>query len=274
MEFKKVGEEWDNRFDTMQLFLDSFNRVRNRNKELTAKNYEYFTKALDNILSFNKYEDIDYKLCELLLTLSSTFYTMEKVGNEERKKYASEYIKNNPIIQTVWFWVGLTKFELSGEILKEKEKEKEKEENTNFNLSSKKTLLTKKKKMDDKEIKGNKKKGKQMVSQNVVAKLMSISYNLLQFIKDSETLNYSMANIFRNFKISQENKQMIITMLKTHIELEKIKHLKINEEFLLNCDKVDYFIKSKENKTPGETDEGISINKQKDDNDINKIKTD
>jgi hypothetical protein len=274
LEFKKVGEEWDNRFDTMQLFLDSFNRVRNRNKELTTKNYEYFTKALDNILSFNKYENIDYKLCELLLTLSSTFYTMEKVGNEERKKYASEYIKNNPIIQSVWFWVGLTKFELSGEILKEKEKEKEKEENTNFNLSSKKTLLTKKKKMDDKEIKGNKKKGKQMVSQNVVAKLMSISYNLLQFIKDSETLNYSMANIFRNFKISQENKQMIITMLKTHIELEKIKHLKINEEFLLNCDKVDYFIKSKENKTPGETDEGISINKQKDDNDINKIKTD
>ena len=100
-----------------------------------------------------------------------------------------------------------------------------------------------------------------MVSQNVVAKLMSISYNLLQFIKDSETLNYSMANIFRNFKISQENKQMIIIMLKTHIELEKINHLTINEEFLLNCDKVDYFTKSKENKTPGETDDSNSINK-------------
>ena len=296
LEFKKVGEVWDNRFNTMQLFLDAFNKLRSRNKELTQKNFEYFTKALDKILTFNDNEDIDYKLCELLLTLSSTFYTVEKVEDKERKKYASEYIRKNPLIQKVWFWVGITKYELSGEILKEKLKEKEKEEkqkekensgsknifaniNLNLNLNyfninfKKIPFLTKNKKKEDKEDKEdkenkeNKEKIKQMVSKNVVAKLMSIGYNLLQFILDSETLNYSIANIFRNFKITKENKQMIISMMNCHIQSEKISHLQINEEMLLNCDKVDYFTNSKENKN----ENNIINNENKNNNMIGSI---
>ncbi len=280
LEFKKVGEAWDNRFNTMQTFLDSFNKVRNRNKELKPKNFEYFTKALDKILSFNNNDDVDYKLCELLLTLSSTFYTVEKTGDKERKKFASEKIKKNPLVQKVKFWVGLTKYELSGEILKEKIKEKEKEKekeiaspksifgNLNVNLgftSFNLNFLTKKKKKEEKEIKENnndinekREKERQIISKSIVAKLMSVGYNLLQFILDSQVLNYIIANIFRNFKITQENKQMIITMMNCHITSEKINYLKIDEEMLLNCDKVDYFTNSKENKNKEEVNNIVS----------------
>ena len=98
---------------------------------------------------------------------------------------------------------------------------------------------------------------------------MTISFNILQFILDSDTLNLTLANIFRNFKISQENKQTIIAMMNFHIESEKINHLKINEEMLLNCDKVDYFANSKENKNKEENDKNDFINVIKEDNQNN-----
>ena len=54
---------------------------------------------------------------------------------------------------------------------------------------------------------------------------MSIGYNLVQFIIESDTLNETMANIFRNFKISKDNKELIIDMVNAHIESEKIRVL-------------------------------------------------
>ena len=88
----------------------------------------------------------------------------------------------------------------------------------------------------------NKKKkeenNQQVINKNIIAKLMSISYNLIQFITDSDTLNKILEHIFRNFKINKENKEMIIGMMNAQIESEGIKHLKINEEMLLNCDKL------------------------------------
>ena len=75
---------------------------------------------------------------------------------------------------------------------------------------------------------------------------MSISYNLIQFVMDSETLNNILVNIFRCFKIDNSNKEMIIAMINSHIESEGISHLKLNEEMLFNCDNIEYYINLKE----------------------------
>ena len=88
---------------------------------------------MEKILSYNDNEDIDYKLCELLLTLSSTFYTIEQKYDKEIKIYATEIVKKSPLIQKVGFWVDLTKFELSEEMLKDKDKDKDKEKSKENN---------------------------------------------------------------------------------------------------------------------------------------------
>ena len=265
LDFKKVGERWDNRFSSMKLFLDIFNKARTHNKVLNEKNFNFFIKAIEKILSFNDNEDIDYKLCELLLTLSSTFYTVEKKDEKEIKKYASEIIKiSSPLIQKLGFWVGLTKYELNEEIIKERLKES-KSNNNKISISflNNISLLNKKK--------NNEKKDNQnILDKNIIAKLMSISYNLVQFIIESDTLNNTLASIFRNFKISQENRQMVIQMMNFHIESEKIENLKIDEEMLLNFDNIENFIISdkKEEKKMNKKDEIIG---QKEDNQINAI---
>ncbi len=247
LEFKKVGEKWDNRFFNMQLFLDSFNRARMNNKELNNNNFDFFTKAMEKILYFNDNENIDYKLCELLITLSSTFYTTENINGQEVKKYPNEVIKNtSPLIQKVNFWVGLTKYELNEEFMKEKNKKQNINNNLNkinsiiTNLNSKIIPLLKKKN------KGNKENDNKQ-NQNIIAKIMSISYNLVQFISKSDTLNEILANIFRNFKVSEENKEMIIDMVNSHLESEGIKNITIDKKMLMVCDNIEYFFNSKEN---------------------------
>jgi hypothetical protein len=265
LDFKKVGEKWDTRFRNMQLFLDAFNKARLHNKELNKHNFDYFNKALDKILSFNDNEDIDYKLCELLITLSSTFYYKEKQDEKEIKKYASEVIRNtSPIIQKASFWVGLTKYELNEEIMKEKNKEQNSNNTNNLhkinslinNLNTKIPILNKKKNKENKE-------SQNVINKNIVAKIMSIGYNLVQFIIESDTLNETMANIFRNFKISKDNKELIIDMVNAHIESEKIKNLKIDKEMLMNCDNIEYFFNYKEIKKEKEINNKDIINYNK-----------
>ena len=258
LEFKKVGENYDNRFLNMQLFLDAFNKARMHNKELNKNNFNFFAQAMEKILSYNDNEDIDYKLCELLLTLSSTFYTIEKKDDKEIKIYATEIVKKSPLIQKVGFWVGLTKFELSEEMLKDKDKDKDKEKSkennsnkineffNNLNLA-KFSLIKRRKSKEEKELKENKeikdnKLDEKNMNKNFIAKIMSVCYNLVQFIMESDTLNAILINIFRNFKISKENREIVIGMMNCHIESEENKNLKINEEMIMNCDNIEYYI--------------------------------
>lgn len=289
LEFKKVGEKYDNRFLNMQLFLDAFNKARMRNKGLNKNNFNFFIQAMDKILLYNDNEDIDYKLCELLLTLSSTFYTVEKKDEKEIKIYATEYVKKNPLIQKVGFWVGLTKFELSEEMLKDKDKDKEKSKdnslnkineffyNININLA-KLSLIKRRKSKEDKELKETKetkenKGNEKNMDKNFIAKIMSICYNLVQFIIDSKTLNTILVNIFRSFKISKENREMVIGMMNCHIESEGNKNLKINEEMLMNVDDIEYYINSneiKEKKENQNNKEIINIKEENEDKDYKK----
>ena len=97
-----------------------------------------------------------------------------------------------------------------------------------------------------KKNKGNKENDNKQ-NQNIIAKIMSISYNLVQFISKSDTLNEILANIFRNFKVSEENKEMIIDMVNSHLESEGIKNITIDKKMLMVCDNIEYFFNSKEN---------------------------
>ena len=121
-DFKKVGVEWDERFCYMHTFLGYFNKTRVENKELDATNFNYLCKAINKILVLNENEDIDYSLCDLVVILSSTFYTKDS-NSKTGKKYVNEVIKKTSIMQRQAFWVGLTKYELNEEIQQQKKEE-------------------------------------------------------------------------------------------------------------------------------------------------------
>ena len=120
-DFKKVGVEWDERFCYMHTFLGYFNKTRVENKELDLTNFNFLCRAICKILALNENEDIDYSLCDLVVILSSTFYTKDN-NSKSGKKYVNEVIKNTSIMQRQGFWVGLTKFELNEEIQQQKKR--------------------------------------------------------------------------------------------------------------------------------------------------------
>jgi hypothetical protein len=55
------------------------------NKELDAMNFNYLCKAILKILELNENEDIDYSLCDLVVILSSTFYTKDPNSKTNNK---------------------------------------------------------------------------------------------------------------------------------------------------------------------------------------------
>ena len=203
-DFKKVGVEWDERFCYMHTFLGYFNKTRVENKELDATNFNYLCKAINKILVLNENEDIDYSLCDLVVILSSTFYTKDS-NSKTGKKYVNEVIKKTSIMQRQAFWVGLTKYELNEEI----QQQKKEEETLVEDISEEK------------------------ISNSITAKLMSVSYNIMQFITDSNTFNRIIYDIFKYCKISNESKEIVVGMMEAQIESENLTHIKLDKEMLL-----------------------------------------
>ena len=204
-DFKKVGIEWDERFCYMHTFLGYFNKTRIENKELDTANFNYFCEAINKILYLNENEDIDYSLCDSIVILSSTYYTNDP-NSKSGKKYVNEVIKHNRVMQKQGFWVGLTKYELNQEIQLQK-----KEEDTLIedNIS------------EDK------------LNNSVTAKLMSVSYNIMQFIKDSNSFNRIINDIFKYCKINNENRPIVVGMMEAQIEAENLTHIKLDKDLLL-----------------------------------------
>ena len=203
-DFKKVGVEWDERFCYMHTFLGYFNKTRVENKELDATNFNYLCKAINKILVLNENEDIDYSLCDLVVILSSTFYTKDS-NSKTGKKYVNEVIKKTSIMQRQAFWVGLTKYELNEEI----QQQKKEEETLVEDISEEK------------------------ISNSITAKLMSVSYNIMQFITDSNTFNRIIYDIFKYCKISNESKEIVVAMMEGQIESENLSHIKLDKDMLL-----------------------------------------
>ena len=204
--YKKVGENYDDRFCYMQTFLGYFNKTRVSNKCLNEENFNYFCKAIEKILELNMNEDIDYSLCDLVVILSSTFYMNDKT-KKSGKKYTNEVVRNCPIMQKQGFWVGLTKFELNQEIQQQKsEVDTLKEDNISIE------------KLDN----------------SIIAKLMSVTYNILQFITDSALFNRVVYDIFKYCKINKEKREIIVSMMENQIEAENLTHIKLDKNIIFS----------------------------------------
>ena len=203
-DYRKVGKEWDERFCYMHTFLGYFNKTRVENKELNKSNFEYLVKAIQKILELNENEDIDYNLCDLVVILSSTFYMVDP-NAKNGKRYITDVIKKCSIIQKQGFWVGLTRFELNEEIQQQNKIEDTLKED------------------DISEAKLN---------NSVVAKLMSVSYNIINFVMDTKLFNRIIFDIFKYCKINAENREIVVDMIEGQIQSENLNHLVLDKEFL------------------------------------------
>ena len=208
-EYKKVGKIWDERFFYMHVFLKYFNKTRVENKELNEENFNYLCEAIKKILELNESEDIDYNLCDLVVILSSTFYMVDP-KSPKGKRYVNEVIRHSSIMQKQGFWVGLTRYELNEEIQSQNKIEDTLKEN---NITEEKLI------------------------NSVIAKLMSVSYNIMQFVLDSELFNRIIHDVFKYCKINEQNRQIVVNMIDMQIQDEKIDYLKLDKENLLSLDK-------------------------------------
>ena len=205
-EYRKVGKEWDDRFCYMYTFLGYFNKTRVDNKELDKTNFDYLCNAIKLILELNENEDIDYNLCDLIVILSSTFY-MGEPNNKSGRIYINEVIKNTSIMQKQGFWVGLTRYQLNEEIQKQN-----KIEDT----------------LKEEEI------SEEKLNNSVIAKLMSVSFNIIQFVKDSNLFNKIIYDIFKYCKINDENRGIVVEMLESQLQGENTNNLEIDKQLLLS----------------------------------------
>ena len=208
-EYKKVGREWDERFLYMHVFLKYFNKTRVESKELNEENFNYLCDAIKKILQLNENEDIDYNLCDLVVILSSTFF-MNDPNSKKGKRYVNEVIRESSIMQKQGFWVGLTRYELNEEIQSQNKIEDTLKED---NIPEEK------------------------LTNSVIAKLMSISYNIMQFVLDSKLFNRIIHDVFKYCKINEQNRQIVVNMIDMQIQDEKIDYLKLDKENLLSLDK-------------------------------------
>jgi len=205
-DYRKVGAEWDDRFCYMHTFLGYFNKTRVGNKELDITNFNYLCQAIIKILELNENEDIDYSLCDLVVILSSTFFTRDN-NSKNFKKYVTDVIKKTSIMQSQGFWVGLTKYELNEEIQQQK-----KEIDT----------------LDENSI------SEEKINNSITAKLMSVTYNIMQFIMDSKDFNRIVSDIFKYCKINNSNREIVVSMMESQIEAENLTHIKLDQDLLLS----------------------------------------
>ena len=208
-EYKKVGREWDERFLYMHVFLKYFNKTRVESKELNEENFNYLCDSIKKILELNENEDIDYNLCDLVVILSSTFF-MNDPNAKKGKKYVNEVIREASIMQKQGFWVGLTRHELNEEIQSQNKIEDTLKEDD----------ITEEK-----------------LTNSVIAKLMSVSYNIMQFVLDSELFNRIIHDVFKYCKINEQNRQIVVNMIDNQIQEEHIDYLKLDKDNLLSLDK-------------------------------------
>ena len=71
------------------------------------------------------------------------------------------------------------------------------------------------------------------LNNSVTAKLMSVSYNIMQFINDSKTFNRIIYDIFKYCKISNESREIVVGMMEAQIEAENLSHIQLDKNILL-----------------------------------------
>ena len=262
--YMKVGLGWDNRFDSMHVFLHIFNKLRMYNKKLEKDNFYYFVKIMKIILDLNEGDEVDYNLCDLAIILASTFYLSEEKDGKEEKKYVAEEIKNCKIFQNFEFWVGLVKDQINVEIIKERLKEKKMARRTTFFGGGKNLVNTNK---EGKKKEEEKVDTVEQYNKIIMAKLMSVSYNLVQFVNNSDTINKALYNIFIYYKLNQNDKKNIVELLKFQIMNDGYTNLNIDEDLLFK-NKIDEHYKERiENKDEDNTGDKKNENEENKKND-------
>ena len=262
--YMKVGLGWDNRFDSMHVFLHIFNKLRMYNKKLEKDNFYYFVKIMKIILDLNEGDEVDYNLCDLVIILASTFYSSEEKDGKEEKKYVAEEIKNCKIFQNFEFWIGLVKDQINVEIIKERLKEKKMARRTTFFGGGKNLVNTNK---EGKKKEEEKVDTVEQYNKIIMAKLMSVSYNLVQFVNNSDTINKALYNIFIYYKLNQNDKKNIVELLKFQIMNDGYTNLNIDEDLLFK-NKIDEHYKERiENKNEDNIDNKKNENEENKKND-------
>ena len=71
------------------------------------------------------------------------------------------------------------------------------------------------------------------LNNSVTAKLMSVSYNIMQFITDSKIFNRIIYDIFKYCKISNESREIVVGMMEAQIEAENLTHIQLDKNILL-----------------------------------------
>ena len=98
IECKKVGIEWEERFCYIYTFLNYINKKGEENKELDLNNFNFLCQLFNKILDLNDNEYIDFSLCNLVINLSSVFFTKD-INCPAGVKYVKEVIKHNSIMK-------------------------------------------------------------------------------------------------------------------------------------------------------------------------------
>ena len=62
---------------------------------------------------------------------------------------------------------------------------------------------------------------------------MSVSFNLVQFITDSNLFNRVLFDIFKYCKLNVENRALIVEMIENQIKNENLTHLQLDRKLLL-----------------------------------------
>ena len=75
------------------------------------------------------------------------------------------------------------------------------------------------------------------LNNSVIAKLMSVSYNIMQFVLDSKLFNKIIFDVFKYCKINEQNRQIVVEMMESQIMGENIDYLKLDKEMLLSMTK-------------------------------------
>ena len=88
-------------------FLEFFNKIREEGLFIIKnENYEILGKCLEYLLNSSFKNNNDFEYIGKILVIGQTYYKFEN----EKKIYLSEYIKNNQLFKSFYFWIDLTDY--------------------------------------------------------------------------------------------------------------------------------------------------------------------
>ena len=200
--YKKVGPEYDDRNSYAQTFLEFFKQVDKQNICLNAENFLFLSKAMGKILELNVNEDIDYEFCNIIINLSSIFYTFDN-SKKSGKRYSYEIIRTYPKINKQGFWEGLSRFLLNQEMVKQKIYKE-------GDISA------------------------DVLSKIIIPKIEVIIFTLMKLMTDSKMFNKIVYDLFKYFKIDKENIIFLVNRVELNASKEEINHIAIDKDLILS----------------------------------------